>query len=43
LVDLGVEPYPVRDVLLATLGQRLEVRPGKERRLVARLAGVGEG
>lgn len=38
LVDLGVEPFIVRDVLRGVLGQRLEVWEGDARRLVARLA-----
>ena len=37
LVDLGVEPFLVKEVLLGALGQRLEVREGELRTLKSEL------
>ena len=37
LVDLGVEPFLVKEVLLGALGQRLDVREGATRKLKAEL------
>ena len=37
LVDLGVEPFLVKEVSLGALGQRLEVRDGEARTLKAEL------